>query len=550
MKIALAQQNFHVGNIEFNKQKIIQSIIKAQNAEVDLIVFSELAICGYPPKDLLLHDSFITKCLLAVEDLKEYSKNIGIIIGAPSVNKTGKGKKLYNSAYYIYENKIQKIINKSLLPTYDVFDEYRYFEPAKETDIIVHKNTNIALTICEDIWNVDKNLIYQYNPLDDLSLKQPLFVINIAASPFSYNQRDERENIIRTNCEKYNTPLFYVNQIGANTELIFDGESIVANKEGKIVCKLNSFEEDFRTFIIDNNATINIEKEDKGEQFNNKISLITEALVLGIKDYFGKSHLKRAILGLSGGIDSAVTLVLAVKALGNENVKAILLPSAFSSDHSVNDAVALCETMKVDYETINIEQPFQSFMNILDPYFANKPFDITEENMQARVRALILMSFSNKFGYILLNTSNKSEVAVGYGTLYGDMCGGLSVIGDVYKQDVCKMAEYINKDKEIIPINTIIKPPSAELRPDQKDSDSLPEYDILDKILFKYIEENKNIKQITDEGFDENIVKKVIRLVNINEHKRHQAAPILRVSHKAFGSGRCMPIVADYNFFY
>lgn len=549
MKITIAQLNYHVGNIESNKEKIINQITKAEKEGSDLVVFSELSICGYPPKDLLTHQYFIKQCVSAIEEIKHYSENIGIIIGAPSFNKTGKGKKLYNSAYYIFKNKIQKVVNKSLLPTYDVFDEYRYFEPAIGSNIIKHNNVNIVLTICEDIWNIDENLIYQHNPLDKINKHNPMFIINIAASPFSYNQRAERLNIIKTNCLKYKLPILYVNQVGANSELIFDGESIVANKEGEILCRLNTFQEDNAIIDITTN-NVTIQKDTPNNTLQGKIELMTDALVLGIKDYFKKSNLKKAILGLSGGIDSALTLVLAVKALGNQNVKALLLPSSFSSEHSITDAVELCNNLSVSYEIIPIENSFQSFTNTLSPYFEGKDFDITEENIQARVRGLILMAFSNKFGYVVLNTSNKSEIAVGYGTLYGDMCGGLAVIGDVYKEEVYEMSRYLNKERIVIPINTITKPPSAELRPGQKDSDSLPEYPILDKILFKYIEENKSYKQIVSEGFSEDIVKRVMHLVNINEHKRYQAAPVLRVSHKAFGSGRSMPIVANYNFFY
>jgi NAD+ synthase (glutamine-hydrolysing) len=346
--------------------------------------------------------------------------------------------------------------------------------------------------------------------------------------------------VLSKNAKKYHLPLLYVNHVGAQTELIFDGGSLVINADGDVVEELKYFHEDFR--VVDISSLNNIIDEEPVED----ISLIHDALVLGIKDYFNKLGFKKAILGLSGGIDSAVTLVLAAKALGSENVKALLLPSRYSSQHSIDDAVLLAKNLKVPYETIHFDDAYISFKSLLSPYFKDLPFDVTEENLQARIRAVLLMAFTNKFGYVLLNTSNKSEAAVGYGTLYGDMCGGLSVLGDIYKTQVYELANFINQNKDIIPVNSIIKPPSAELRPDQKDSDSLPEYDILDKILFNYIEKRKGPKELIAMGFDEAIVKKTLRLVNMNEYKRHQTPPILRVSPKAFGMGRRMPIVGKY----
>ncbi len=543
MKIALAQLNFHIGNFEQNTQKILTSIALAKKEHADLIVFPEMAICGYPPRDFLSYNDFIKKSIAAVEHIATYCEGIAAIIGSPDFNTNPKGKDLNNSAFFINNGKIEKKINKTLLPNYDIFEEYRYFEPNTQFEVIEYKNQRIALTICEDLWNVGVNPLYTVNPMDELIKQHPDIILNIAASPFSYQQEKTRKEILAKNAREYNLPVLYVNHVGAQTELIFDGGSLVMNAKGELVKELKYFDEDF--------CVINTDEIDASEQIsesenNIEAELIHNALVCGIKNYFQKLGFTKAILGLSGGIDSAVTLVLAEKALGKENVKALLLPSQFSSDHSINDAKQLAETIGVSYEVVSIEETFKAFESTLNPYFKGLPFNLAEENIQARIRAVLLMAFSNKFGYILLNTSNKSEAAVGYGTLYGDMCGGLSVLGDVYKTQVYNLAAYINRENEIIPINSILKPPSAELRPDQKDSDSLPEYDILDKLLYQYIELSKDPEEIISMGFDKSMVEKVLRMVNSNEWKRYQTAPILRVSTKAFGMGRRMPIAAKY----
>jgi NAD+ synthase (glutamine-hydrolysing) len=380
--------------------------------------------------------------------------------------------------------------------------------------------------------------------MDELITQHPDIMINIAASPFNYEQAEKRKSILIKNVEKYKIPLIYVNHVGAQTELIFDGASMAIAANAETILQMPFFEENIGIIDIDNLK----QGKNHSTSYNNnsKIEFIHQALVLGIKDYFKKLGFTKAILGLSGGIDSAVTLVLATKALGNENVKAILLPSRFSSQHSIDDAIKLAENLNVSYEIIPIDEAFKSFETTLSPYFKGMPFDITEENLQARIRAVILMAFCNKFGYILLNTSNKSEAAVGYGTLYGDMCGGISVLGDLYKTEVYELAHFINKDSELIPNNSIIKPPSAELRPNQKDADSLPDYDILDKILYHYIEQRKGPKELINMGFDEALVKRTLKLVNTNEYKRYQTPPILRISPKAFGMGRRLPIVGKY----
>jgi NAD+ synthase (glutamine-hydrolysing) len=546
MKIALAQLNYHIGNFESNTGKILDCIQKAKSENADLIVFSELAISGYPPRDFLEFDHFILKCIDSINTISAECTGIAAIIGAPSFNPETKGKRLYNSAYFLSEGKVSNIRHKTLLPNYDVFDEYRYFEPNRSFEIIEYKGKRIALTICEDIWNIASDPLYVVNPMDYLVKQKPDLIINIAASPFNYKQAVIRKEVLIFNAKHYKIPLLYVNHVGAQTELLFDGGSMAIDSSGKIIEELKYFEEDFGIFEFEKSQICSLIQNSEFRIQNSEIELIHDALVMGIKNYFQKLSFKQAILGLSGGIDSAVTAVLAVKALGEKNVKGVLLPSRFSSEHSIKDAEYLAKNLGISYEIIKIEDSFRAFEKTLKPSFAGKPFDLTEENIQARVRAVILMALSNKFGYILLNTSNKSEAAVGYGTLYGDMCGGISILGDVYKTQVYELANHINNNKEVIPRNSITKPPSAELRPNQKDADSLPEYEILDKILFQYIEMTKGPDEIISMGFDENTVHKILKMVNASEWKRYQTPPILRVSPKAFGMGRRMPIAAKY----
>jgi NAD+ synthase (glutamine-hydrolysing) len=540
MKIALAQLNFKIGDFDNNAQKIIRYIKQAEKKGAELVIFPELALTAYPPGDFLEFNSFTENCISAVEEIATHCKNIAAIVGAPSFNPDKKGKKLFNSAYFLNNGKVEKVIHKTLLPTYDIFDEYRYFEPNKDFDIIEYKNKKIALTICEDIWNIYTPYYYT-TPMDELEKHNPDLHINIAASPFSVSHDQDRFEVLKRNAKKYQTPVFYVNHVGAQTAIVYDGASRAINADGDIIKSCEVFCEDLQ--IVD---TEDLTKVENNLVIPDKYELIEKALITGIKDYFQKLGFTKAILGLSGGIDSALSLVLAARALGSQNVKVLLMPSMFSSDHSVKDAKDLAENLGVSYEIISIENIFKEFESSLNPYFKDLPFNIAEENIQSRARGMLLMAFSNKFGHILINTSNKSEMAVGYGTLYGDMCGGLSVIGDLYKTEVFELSKYINREKEIIPWNTINKPPSAELKPDQKDTDSLPEYDILDSILFKYIDEQKDITQIISEGFEKPLVERVLKMVNSNEHKRFQAPPVLRVSDKAFGLGRRMPIVAKY----
>jgi NAD+ synthase (glutamine-hydrolysing) len=540
MKIALAQLNYHIGNFASNVEKIKQHVVESKARGADLVVFAELAISGYPPRDFLSFSSFIDQCEEGIQSIATLCDDIAVIVGAPSRNPNDKGKRLFNSAYFLYEGKVQQLFHKTLLPNYDIFDEYRYFEPNHQVAPLHYKGKTIAVTICEDIWNVDQNGLYRFNPMDELAKHQPDYIINIAASPYSRNHHQERLKVLKANATQYELPIFYVNHIGAQTELIFDGGSTVLNAKGEPCGQLHSFKEDLQLYDAEDLKPIEVVEPLK------EWDRVTEALVLGIKDYFGKLKFQKAVIGLSGGIDSALTLVLCVKALGPENVLAVLMPSQFSSSHSVSDAEELCNKLGCTYETIGIAKAYEVFDELLQPYFKDLPFDVTEENIQARIRATLLMAFSNKFGHILLNTSNKSEMAVGYGTLYGDMCGGLSVIGDLYKTEVYALARHINEKEALIPDHIITKPASAELRPDQKDSDSLPDYSLLDQVLYHYIEESKSPEAIVAAGFDDELVRFVLRLVNNTEYKRFQAPPVLRISAKAFGMGRRMPIVGKY----
>jgi len=551
MKIAIAQLNYHIGNFEKNTAKILEKIEEAKTNLVDLIIFSEMSVCGYPPQDLLEKKSFIERCEESVEEIAANTKNIAVIIGSPTINFNPKGKKLYNTALFISNLEIKFMQHKTLLPTYDIFDEYRYFEPNDKFNVVEFKGKKIALTICEDLWDEQpvgnpfaKNQLYNVTPMEKLIKHKPDFVVNIAASPFSYSKIWGKKNIFIRNAKKYKLPILNVNQVGAQTELVFDGGSLIVNSDGTIADELNFFSEDVRYYQLDEIKKGKLKKtviEDP-----DVIEKIHDALVLGSRDYFKKMNLTKATLGLSGGIDSAVALVIASKALGPENMRVLLLPSKYSSDHSIADASKLADNLGVRYDIINIQPVVESIEQSLNTIFKGLHPDITEENIQARARCTILMALSNKFGHILINTSNKSESAVGYSTLYGDMGGGLSILGDVYKSDVYKLAHYINREKEIIPKNSIQKPPSAELRPDQKDSDSLPEYEILDKILFEYIELQKTLEEIVSDGWEKSLVERIMKLVDSNEYKRYQAPPILRISSKAFGAGRRMPLVAKY----
>jgi len=551
MKIALAQLNFIIGDFEYNANRIIEHVKRAASNDADLVIFSELAICGYPPLDLLERDSFISNSISAVERIAgSVPGHIGVILGAPEFNPRDQGKHLFNGAYFLYEGKIKQVFRKCLLPTYDIFDEYRYFEPWDDPGILVFKGKKIAMTICEDLWDdlpresrSTRTRLYALHPLESLMSHRPDFVINISASPFSHSRQELKRKIFTDKARKHHLPVIMVNQVGANTELIFEGGSLAVNASGKVFHQLKFFDEDYAEIQL---ADLTGSASPNLPEIPDRIELMYRGILCGISDYFQKSGFRKATLGLSGGIDSAVTLALAAEALGAQNLRVLLMPSQYSSSHSVQDSEKMVENLGVKADILPIESLFNQFRRSLEPIFDDLPENVAEENVQSRIRGILLMALSNKLGHILLNTSNKSETAVGYGTLYGDMAGGLSVLGDVYKTDVYALASFINRETEIIPRNIITKPPSAELRPGQKDSDSLPEYEVLDKLLELYIEHQLSIDEIMRQGFDPALIRRTIRLVNMNEYKRYQTPPILRVSSKAFGDGRRIPIVAKY----
>ena len=558
MKIAIAQQNYHIGNFAENVRKIIDAIAEAKKGGAELVLFSELCVCGYPPRDFLEFDDFITRCEQAIDQIKVHSNDIAVLIGAPDRNPDPKGKDLFNAAYFLHEGEVRAVVHKTCLPTYDVFDEYRYFEPAKKWSLIPFKGKKLAVTICEDIWNLGDNPLYTHCPMDELTAQGPDILLNLSASPFDYTHVEDRKAILKLNTKRYGIPVIYCNAVGSQTEIVFDGGSLVMSKESDLVLQMPLFEESlsmvewkedgsFANQVIQQAATI-ADKEYDPLRLESQACIpeIYQALVIGVRDYFTKMGFVKAILGSSGGIDSAVTLAIAVDALGKDNVHAVLMPSPYSTDHSVKDAQQLSECLGNPYQILPIKEVYETLLQTLKPSFGDRPFNVAEENLQSRTRGNLLMALANKFGYVLLNTSNKSELATGYGTLYGDMAGGLGVLGDCYKLQVYALARFINRDKEIIPNNILLKAPSAELRPGQKDADSLPDYEVLDHILYQYIEKRKGPDAIKAMGYESALVDRVLKLVNTNEYKRNQFCPIIRISPKAFGVGRRMPIVGKY----
>jgi NAD+ synthase (glutamine-hydrolysing) len=557
VKIVLAQQNYHIGNFESNTAKIIEAIREAKINGADLVVFSELCICGYPPRDFLEFNDFIEQSMNAVQRVAEEADGIAVLIGAPSRNLKPEGKDLHNSAYFLNDKQVSKIIHKTLLPTYDIFDEYRYFEPAYDWDVIEFKGKKFAVTVCEDIWDITDNPLYRARPMDMLMPLRPDIMINLSASPFDYIHAETRKEVIAQNVEKYGLPMVYCNTVGSQTEIVFDGGSVVMDRDKQVVAELPYFEEALQMIEWHDDGHITMTNQRPApysaaavpvQQFDaeHNIGWVHAALLSGIRDYFSKMNFTKAIVASSGGIDSAVVLALACEALGAANVQALLLPSQFSTGHSVSDAEQLSKNLNNQYDIIPIRDVFESYERALEPVFSGLAFSVAEENLQSRIRGAMVMALSNKFGSILLNTSNKSELATGYGTLYGDMAGGLGVLGDLYKMQVYALANYINRNGVVIPQNIIDKAPSAELRPGQKDSDSLPDYKELDAILFQYIERRQGPKELAAMGFDPVLVTRILKLVNTNEYKRNQFCPIIRVSPKAFGVGRRMPIVGKY----
>ncbi len=545
MKITLAQLNPIVGDIPGNLNQVIDVISKYQEAS-DLVVFPELFLVGYPPKDLLKKSIFIDRVNQAVAELMELSKQFpetGILLGAPLRSPKTTGMGLYNGALLIYQGKTVISQKKSLLPTYDVFDEARYFDPAPEIHAIDFKGERLGISICEDAWNDPEMWLdrkYALDPIDHLASKDVTILINISASPFHLNKEEIRYGIIRNHARKHRIPFVFVNQIGANDDLIFDGRSMCFDGSGRPITIFPAFREHIET------VDMSIQGTDNGYTPMGALESVHDALVLGIRDYIRKCGFSKVVIGLSGGIDSALTCYLAKEALGSNNVLGISMPSPYSSKGSVDDSKKLAENLGIRFEVIPIGDIFTSYLETLKNPFEDTESDVTEENIQARIRGNILMAYSNKFGCLVLSTGNKSELAVGYCTLYGDMSGGLAAISDVPKTMVYELSRYINRNSEIIPLNTIEKPPSAELKPDQTDQDVLPPYEVLDQILQYYIDENYAAEEISKLNFDPETVNWVIHQVDHNEYKRRQAAPGLKVTSKAFGTGRRMPIAAKY----
>jgi len=537
MKLVIAQINPVVGSIKYNAKKMID-VIKANDQNDCIIIFPELSLTGYPPKDLLFQKDFINACDIALSEIISHVRNAYAIVGCPI--RSEYNQKFYNSAVVIHNQKIVHIVNKTLLPSYDVFDENRYFLPASENNVLKLGNLKVGITICEDIWNVNNDMFYGKNVLDYFLPQDIDLIINISASPYHYKKMDERLSIITSAAKKYNTPIVYVNQVGGNDELIFDGNSVVVNKNGDIVTLAKGFEEDIK--VVDFHQIENLYPI----SLNENISWVYKALILGVKDYFAKTGFtNKAVVGLSGGIDSAVVACIAKEALGSENVLGISMPSRYSSEHSKSDAKTLAENLGIDFRVYPIEEAFLSFLKLFNPKGVVFQ-DLAEENIQARIRGNILMFISNRENRMVLTTGNKSELAVGYCTLYGDMAGGLAVISDLPKLMVYELAHYINRENEIIPQRILTKAPPAELRPTQKDEDSLPPYHILDPILVAYIEEMKSVDEIADLGYEKDLVLKVIKMVERAEYKRKQAAPGLKITSKAFGFGRRMPIAQKW----
>ena len=543
MKISVCQINSIVGDLKGNKQKIIDGYRKGVNDNVELVVFPELALIGYPPLDLIEKKEFRKAVMNAAEEIAKKTKNVGLLFGSITEDDDQVGTDVHNSALLCFDGKIQFIQNKTLIPNYDVFDEMRYFDSAKRVDVFKFKGEKLGISICEDIWNdSDYWCIRRYSndPVNRLILGGATILINISASPYAYKKREDRREMLSVLTKGNEIPLLYVCYVGGQTELIFDGASMCFNKNGDLVKMGKFFEEDY--FIFD--TKINYPKIEIVERsFEEEI---IDSITYGLREYCKKLNFKKVLIGLSGGIDSAIVTYFAVKALGKKNVNVIMMPSAYSSKGSILDAEKLVNSLGINSNVIPIQPLFDNALKNLEPIFNDTTPNIAEENLQARIRGLYLMAVSNKFNYLVLATGNKSELAMGYCTLYGDMSGGLAIIGDLYKSEIYHLAKYINKEKEIIPNEIITKAPSAELKENQKDQDTLPPYEFLDKVLKMYLEENKECKEIIEELGGDKDVCKILNIVDKNEYKRRQAAPSLRVSTKAFGYGRRFPVVQGW----
>lgn len=555
LNIRLEQLNPTIGDLDGNRALILEAIKKAENDKVDILLLPELVVCGYPPMDLLERKVFRELCYQVNDEIVAKTANTAVVFGTVTQNLTGVGRACFNSAIIAQQGKEITRVHKALLPTYDVFDDLRYFEPGTEFEPVTIKGVPFGVTICEDIWFNDNEIqyhTYAVNPAEELAKKGAKAIINVSASPYSKNKPIHRVEMLQNHARQLQLPLFYVNQVGANTELIFDGDSLALDPNGFIVTR----DERFKPTFVDVQYNADSQTLEAGDYADvervapYKIETMFQALVLGVRDYLRKSRLGNKVLfGLSGGIDSALVSVIAAEAVGAENVLAITMPSEFSSEGSVSDSQKLAENLGIRLEEIPIKPVFDAYLGQLGELFDGTKFNVAEENLQSRTRGDLLMAVSNKFGHILLNTGNKSETAVGYCTLYGDMAGGLAVISDLYKTEVYEMCRWLNEEyycREVIPNAIITKEPSAELRPDQKDSDSLPDYGTLDEILKYYLEDQASREEIIQQGFDAVTVDRILQLVDRNEHKRYQAAPGLKISAKAFGVGRRWPIVQQW----
>ncbi|MEL6496780.1 MAG: NAD+ synthase [Cyanobacteria bacterium J06623_7] len=551
MKIAIAQLNPTIGDITNNAQHIIDAAKNAAEQNVRLLLTPELSLCGYPPRDLLLYPGFVE---LMSQELKaialQLPESIAVLVGTVETNPQAaeKGQKpLYNSMALLDGGEIKQVFHKRLLPTYDVFDEDRYFEPGYEANYFTLDDTKIGVSICEDLWNDEQfwgKRSYEVNPIEELAQLGVDVIVNLSASPYTVGKQQLREAMLHHAATSYHQPVLYVNQVGGNDDLIFDGNSVAFNPDGEIICRAKSFETDLVVVDLTNLTSVAPQLSLKVDQDSN--AEIYRALVLGVKDYARKCGFKRAILGLSGGIDSALVAAIASKALGAENVLGVLMPSPYSSGHSVSDALDLVDNIGINSQKLEIKPAMSAYDQILDPMFAGTEFGIAEENIQSRIRGNLLMAIANKFGYLLLSTGNKSEMAVGYCTLYGDMNGGLAVIADVPKTRVFALCRWLNHNQEVIPHNIITKPPSAELKPDQKDSDSLPPYEVLDNILERLICQHQSSSEIIAAGHDSEVVNKILKLVTRAEFKRRQAPPGIKITDRAFGTGWRMPIASRW----
>lgn len=544
MRIGLAQINTIVGDLIGNREKILRAYRDLVAAGAELVVFPEMAVSGYPPRDLLFKTRFVEDNLRSLEMIAAQIEKVPALVGFAEKNKAERGRRFFNAAAWCERGKVRKVTHKCLLPTYDVFDEDRYFEAADQPEIINWKGWRFGVTICEDIWTgpiVETSRHYGTDPLGHFEGADVDLILNLSASPWHYGKDSTRQAIVRSAALRTSKPVVYVNAVGGNDELVFDGHSMVMSGEGELLCGLAPFQEECKVFDLDGD-----EHQIHPDFQRDSLADIHDALVLGLRDYALKSGFQKGLIGLSGGIDSALTATLAVEALGRENVIGISLPSAISSDHSRDDARQLAQNLGIQFHTLPINRVVDAAMDTLNPLFKDLAADVTEENVQARARGLLLMAVSNKFRALLLTTGNKSEIAVGYCTLYGDMAGGLAVISDLPKTRVFALSHWINRGREIIPWNSITKAPSAELRPDQKDEDSLPPYNILDAILKRYVEEGQSSAEIIEAGYQKEVVLEVIRKVDLNEYKRKQAAPGLKITPLAFGVGRRIPIVQRY----